>query len=56
MFTQGKNTFDTNIPVREIIINEIKKLKVISPVVDDRLIDVSGKTSMFVPFDLDMAA
>lgn len=56
MFTEGKNMFDTNIPVREVIIKEIKELKVISPVVDDRLIDVSGQTSMFDPFELDMAA
>jgi len=56
MFTEGKNTFDTNIPVREVIIDEIKELKVISPVVDDRLIDVSTQSSMFAPFEFDMAA
>jgi len=56
MFTQGKNTFDTNIPVRDVIIDEIKELKVISPVVDDRLIDVSGQTGSFVPFEFDLAA
>ncbi len=56
MFKEGKNTFDTNIPIRDVVVDEIKKLKVINPVEDDRLIDVAGKTSMVIPFDFDLAA
>jgi len=56
MFIESKNTFDTNIPIRDVIVDEIKELKTISPVVDDRLIDVAGQTSMFIPFDFDIAA
>ncbi|MDD4833119.1 MAG: 5'-nucleotidase C-terminal domain-containing protein [Lutispora sp.] len=56
MFKEGKNTFDTNIPIRDVIVNEIKELNVISPIEDHRLIDVADKNSMMIPFEFDLAA
>lgn len=52
MFLEGKNGKDTAIPVRDVLVNEIKAKGTISPADDERLIDVS-KTSMIF---FDMAA
>ncbi len=47
MFLEGKNPKDTSIPVRDVLVNEIKAKGTISPVDDDRLTDVN-KTSMIM--------
>ncbi|HRS21594.1 MAG: 5'-nucleotidase C-terminal domain-containing protein [Clostridia bacterium] len=47
MFLEGKNSKDTSIPVRDILVNEIKEKGTISPVDDGRLMDIS-KTSMII--------
>ncbi|MGE5633179.1 MAG: 5'-nucleotidase C-terminal domain-containing protein, partial [Caulobacteraceae bacterium] len=45
MFKEGKNPKDTSIPVRDVLVNEIKAKGTISPVDDGRLTDIN-KTSM----------
>ena len=45
MFKEGKNGKDTSIPVRDVLVNEIKGKGTISPADDGRLMDVN-KTSM----------
>lgn len=45
MFLEGENSIDTSIPVRDVLVNEIKGNGTISPVDDGRLIDIS-KISM----------
>lgn len=47
MFLEGKNRYNTNIPVRDILVNEIKSKGTISPVDDGRLTDIS-KTGMIM--------
>lgn len=47
MFKEGKNRYNTNIPVRDVLVNEIKAKGTISPVDDGRLIDVN-KTGMIM--------
>ncbi|MHB1392886.1 MAG: 5'-nucleotidase C-terminal domain-containing protein [Clostridia bacterium] len=47
MFKEGQNRYNTNIPVRDVLVNEIKAQGTITPVDDERLIDVS-KTSMIM--------
>jgi hypothetical protein len=47
MFKDGQNRYNTNIPVRDVLVNEIKAKGTISPVDDGRLTDVN-KTSMAV--------
>ncbi|HYE83476.1 MAG TPA: 5'-nucleotidase C-terminal domain-containing protein [Clostridia bacterium] len=47
MFKDGQNRYNTNIPVRDVLVNEIKAKGTISPVDDGRLIDVN-KTSMLM--------
>lgn len=51
MFLEGQNRYNTNIPVREILVDEIKAKGTISPVDDGRLIDVN-KTSMMTYWQL----
>lgn len=45
MFKEGKKQIDTSIPIRDILVNEIKAKGTISPVDDGRIIDVKAKTS-----------
>jgi 2',3'-cyclic-nucleotide 2'-phosphodiesterase/3'-nucleotidase/5'-nucleotidase len=45
MFKEGKNQVDTSIPVREVLVDEIKAKGSITPVDDGRMIDVHSKTS-----------
>jgi 2',3'-cyclic-nucleotide 2'-phosphodiesterase/3'-nucleotidase len=47
MFKEGLNRYNTNIPVRDVLVNEIKTKGTITPVDDERLIDVN-KTSMIM--------
>jgi len=47
MFLEGKNSKDTAIPVRDVLVNEIKAKGTISPEDDGRLTDIS-KTSMII--------
>ncbi|HYE08655.1 MAG TPA: 5'-nucleotidase C-terminal domain-containing protein, partial [Patescibacteria group bacterium] len=47
MFKEGQNRYNTNIPVRDVLVDEIKAQKTITPVDDNRLIDVN-KTSMIM--------
>jgi len=42
MFKNGKNQFNTNIPVRDILVEAIKKVKTLSPVWDNRIQDVKA--------------
>jgi len=42
MFKNGKNQLNTNVPVRDILVDAIKKAKVLNPVDDHRIIDVKG--------------
>jgi 2',3'-cyclic-nucleotide 2'-phosphodiesterase (5'-nucleotidase family) len=48
MFKEGKNLKDTSIPVRDVLVNEIKSKGTISPVDDGRMLDVKGKTSVYI--------
>jgi len=41
MFKEGQNRYNTNIPVRDMLVNEIKEKETISPVDDGRLIDIN---------------
>lgn len=50
MFKDGQNRYNTNIPVRDVLVNEIKAQGTITPVDDGRLTDIN-KTSMLY-FDL----
>lgn len=45
IFKEGKNQVDTGIPVREVLVDEIKAKGSITPVDDGRMIDVHSKTS-----------
>lgn len=47
MFKEGANGKDTSIPVRDVLVNEIKAKGTISPVDDGRLTDIN-KTSMII--------
>ncbi len=47
MFKEGQNRFNTNIPVRDVLVDEIKAQKTITPVDDMRLKDIN-KTSMIM--------
>ena len=47
MFKEGKNQIDTSIPIRDVLVNEIKAKGTISPVDDGRMIDVKAKTSFY---------
>lgn len=47
MFKDGLNRYNTNIPVRDMLVDEIKAQGTITPVDDGRLIDIS-KTSMIM--------
>ncbi|HYF83927.1 MAG TPA: 5'-nucleotidase C-terminal domain-containing protein [Clostridia bacterium] len=47
MFKDGQNRYNTNIPVRDVLVNEIKAQGTITPVDDNRLTDVN-KTSMIM--------
>ncbi len=47
MFKEGLNRYNTNIPVREVLVDEIREKGSISPVDDGRLIDVT-KTGMMM--------
>ena len=47
MFKEGKNQIDTSIPIRDVLVNEIKEKGTISPVDDGRMIDVKAKTSFY---------
>ena len=47
MFKDGQNRYNTNIPVRDVLVNEIKAQGTITPVDDKRLTDVN-KTSMIM--------
>lgn len=47
MFLEGQNRYNTNIPVRDTLVEEIKAQKVITPVDDGRLIDVSKTSLLF---------
>lgn len=48
MFKEGKKQVDTGIPVRDVLVNEIKTKGTISPVDDGRMIDIKAKTSLFI--------
>ena len=48
MFKEGKNQTDTSIPVRDVLVKEIKLKGTISPVDDGRMIDVKAKTSFII--------
>ncbi|MDF2592422.1 MAG: 2,3-cyclic-nucleotide 2-phosphodiesterase [Clostridia bacterium] len=45
MFKEGKKQVDTSIPIRDVLVKEIKAKGTISPVDDGRMIDVKAKTS-----------
>jgi 2',3'-cyclic-nucleotide 2'-phosphodiesterase / 3'-nucleotidase / 5'-nucleotidase len=47
MFKDGQNRYNTNIPVRDVLVNEIKAQGTITPLDDHRLTDVK-KTSMIM--------
>jgi 2',3'-cyclic-nucleotide 2'-phosphodiesterase (5'-nucleotidase family) len=47
MFKEGKNQTDTSIPIRDVLVNEIKAKGTITPVDDGRMIDVKTKTSFY---------
>jgi 2',3'-cyclic-nucleotide 2'-phosphodiesterase/3'-nucleotidase len=48
MFKDGKNQKDTGIPVRDVLVNEIKAKGTISPVDDGRCIDVNASKTSFI--------
>ena len=48
MFKEGKNQVDTSIPIRDVLVKEIKAKGTISPVDDGRIIDVKAKTSFYI--------
>ncbi|MDF2840990.1 MAG: LPXTG-motif cell wall anchor domain protein, partial [Clostridia bacterium] len=48
MFKEGKNATDTSIPVRDVLVKEIRQQGTISPVDDGRMMDVNGKTSVYI--------
>ncbi|HUV84161.1 MAG TPA: 5'-nucleotidase C-terminal domain-containing protein, partial [Methanosarcinales archaeon] len=47
MFKEGKNQIDTSIPIRDVLVNEIKAKGTIAPVDDGRMIDVKTNTSFY---------
>lgn len=48
MFKEGKNQVDTSIPIRDVLVNEIKAKGTIAPVDDGRIVDVKAKTSFHI--------
>jgi 2',3'-cyclic-nucleotide 2'-phosphodiesterase (5'-nucleotidase family) len=48
MFKEGKNQIDTSIPIRDVLVNEIKVKGTIAPVDDGRMMDVKAKTSFYI--------
>lgn len=48
MFKEGKNQIDTSIPIRDVLVNEIKAKGTIAPVDDGRMIDVKTNTSFYM--------
>jgi 2',3'-cyclic-nucleotide 2'-phosphodiesterase / 3'-nucleotidase / 5'-nucleotidase len=50
MFKEGKNPIDTSIPVRDVLVKEIRQKGTISPIDDGRMIDVKAKTSLYLKY------